>query len=84
MAAIIIVLWILPVTWGAAAAGLVIFLAISIPLAIIAAVMAEAFDLSLSGMPGAPTCFAENTKVEMNDGSYKNIQRFFCRKRSSK
>lgn len=74
MAAIIIVLWIIPVTWGAAAAGLVIFLAISIPLAIIAAVMAEAFDLSLSGMPGAPTCFAENTKVEMNDGSYKNIQ----------
>lgn len=74
MAAIIIVLWIIPVTWGAAAAGLVIFLAISIPLAIIAAVMAEAFDLSLSGMPGAPTCFGHKTTIEMNNGLFKNIK----------
>ena len=74
MAAIIIVLWIIPVTWGVAAAGLVIFLAISIPLAIIAGVMAEAFDLSLSGMPGAPTCFGHKTLIEMNDGSFKNIK----------
>lgn len=74
MAAIIIVLWIIPVTWGAAAVGLVIFLAISIPLAIIAAVMAEAFDLSLSGMPGAPTCFSHKTNIEMNDGTSKNIK----------
>ncbi len=74
MAAIVIALWILPFTWAAAAIGLVIFLAISIPLAIIAAVMAETFDLSLSGMPGAPTCFGENTEIEMNDGSFKNIK----------
>jgi len=74
MAAIVIVLWIIPVTWGAAAAGLVIFLAISIPLGIIAGVMAEAFDLSLGGMPGAPTCFGTNTLVEMNDGKFKNIK----------
>ena len=64
MAVIVLILWIVPFTWGVAAAGLVIFLAISIPLAIIAAVMAEAFDLSLSGMPGAPTCFGENTELE--------------------
>ena len=74
MAVIVLILWIVPFTWGVAAAGLVIFLAISIPLAIIAAVMAEAFDLSLSGMPGAPTCFGENTELEMNDGSFKNIK----------
>lgn len=74
MAAIVIVLWIIPVTWGAAAAGLVIFLAISIPLGIIAGVMAEAFDLSLGGMPGAPTCFGKNTLVEMNNGKFKNIK----------
>ena len=74
MAAIILILWIIPFTWGAAAAGLVIFLAISIPLGIIAAVMAEAFDLSLSGMPGAPTCFGENTTLEMNNGEFKNIK----------
>uniref|UniRef100_A0A6C0AXL0 Hedgehog/Intein (Hint) domain-containing protein n=1 Tax=viral metagenome TaxID=1070528 RepID=A0A6C0AXL0_9ZZZZ len=74
MAAIVLVLWIIPVTWGAAAAGLVIFLAISIPLGIIAAVMAEAFDLSLGGMPGAPTCFGDKTIIEMNDGSFKNIK----------
>lgn len=74
MAAIVIVLWIVPFTWGVAAAGLIIFLAISIPLAIIAAVMAEAFDLSLSGMPGAPTCFSHKTNIELNDGSFKNIK----------
>ena len=74
MVAIVIVLWIVPFTWGVAAAGLVIFLAISIPLGIVAGVMAEAFDLSLSGMPGAPTCFSHKTKIEMENGTFKNIK----------
>lgn len=70
-AAAIIILWILPFTWPAAAAGTVFFLLISIPVAIIAAWTAHILDISSRKVPGKPGCFDENTVVETEKGEVK-------------
>jgi hypothetical protein len=69
----IAVLWILPFTWGAAAANTVIFLAISIPLAIISAFMSDYLQVKPSrGIPSVK-CFDKDTLIEMDDGTTKKI-----------
>jgi hypothetical protein len=73
MAALIVVFWILPFTWGAAISMTAVFVAISIPLAIMLTFMMDVLqvqpDLSIPTLK----CFDKNTKLLMKDGKYKKI-----------
>lgn len=73
LVAIIVGLWIMPVTWPAAASMSAVFLAIAIPLSIIVIFMSEVLHIKSSGVPKL-RCFDKNTKIKMNDGSFKEIQ----------
>ena len=79
MAAVVIILWLTPFTWGAAAAGTVILTSVAIPLAIFLDFFVRVFHVDLglkvpkiSG--GKPKCFDENTPLNMNDGTTKPIK----------
>ena len=73
MAIIIVILWILPFTWGAAAAGTAVFLGISIPMAIILQFFSD--KLHINGLKSIPhlKCFDKNTYIAMNDGNSRKI-----------
>ena len=79
LAALIVIFWIIPFTWGAAIANTVIFVAISIPLAIILAFMSDVLKvnigMSIPAVSSGPSvkCFDENTPIKMNDGTQKKI-----------
>jgi hypothetical protein len=78
LAALIVVFWIFPFTWGIAITNTVIFIAVSIPLAIILVFMTDVLkvqpSLSIPGLPDpSSSCFDENTKITMNDGTQKKI-----------
>jgi len=68
LAALIIILWIIPVTWGAAGAMTAIFITIAIPLSIVAITMNDVFDLHSSAIPGKPHCFTGDTIIKTSDG----------------
>ena len=67
----IIPLWILPFTWGMAAFLTGVFLAIAIPLGIIAIAMNRAMGLTLSGIPGVPGCFDSETEFTIGEDKIK-------------
>jgi hypothetical protein len=73
LAAIIVVLWIVPFTWGMAASMTAIFIAIAIPMALILTFMLDVLqvqpDLSIPTLE----CFDEDTLLPLNDGTYKKI-----------
>jgi len=73
LAAMIAAFWLVPFTWGAAAANTVIFVAIAIPMAIILSFMKDVLHID-SGLK-IPTvkCFDKNTLVKMNNGTYHKI-----------
>ena len=73
LGALIAGLWMLPVTWGAAAVSTSIYLAISIPTAIIVATLSEVLHVHSSAIPKLK-CFDETTQLTMNDGSRKTIK----------
>jgi hypothetical protein len=76
LAVSIVILWILPVTWGAAITGTATFVAISIPLAIMLAFMANVLKIHPDlDIPEVPTmkCFDNETMLKMHDGSEKKI-----------
>jgi hypothetical protein len=73
LAAIIIVLWIVPFTWGAAISMTTIFIAIAIPMAIILAFMLDVLHVQTSLSIPSVKCFDENTMLKMNDGTEKKI-----------
>lgn len=70
---IIVGLWILPFTWPAAASMTVVFLAISIPLAIIVYFMTEVLHIKTSGIPKL-RCFDELTLIPLQNGNKIHIQ----------
>jgi hypothetical protein len=70
--AIIVGLWVVPFSWPAAAASSVVFLSISIPLAIIVLVLTEVLHVKSSGIPKL-RCFDKDTLLEMNNGTFKKI-----------
>jgi hypothetical protein len=74
MAIIIVILWILPFTWGAAAAGTAVFLGIAIPMAIILQFFNDKFHIN--GLKSIPhlKCFDKNTYIAMNDGNSRKIK----------
>jgi len=84
LAATIMILWIFPFTWGAAAAGTATFIAISIPLAIMLAFMVDVLHINTKfSIPGVPTmpkmkCFDEDTQIVLQDGSQKPISQIIC------
>jgi hypothetical protein len=79
LASIILVLWITPFTWGTAAAATALFIAISIPLGLFLTFLTDVFHINLNlKIPKVPSpkklkCFDENTFLQMNDGTEKNI-----------
>lgn len=70
---IIVGLWIMPFTWPAAASMSAVFLAISIPLAIIIAFMTEVLHIKTAGIPKL-RCFDRNTEFKLIDGTAKKIE----------
>jgi hypothetical protein len=72
---IIVGLWISPFTWPVAASMTTVFLAISIPLAIIVYFMTEILHIKTSGIPKL-RCFDEFTSIPLHNGKIipiKNI-----------
>lgn len=71
LAATIVVLWIFPFTWGAAASMTAIFIMIMIPMVILSSMMGEIFHLSPKGLPKKPSrhCFNGDFKIETHRGS---------------
>ena len=64
LAASIVVMWLIPITWPAAAAGTATFVAISVPLAILAVMMNNLLHLHGSkSIPSTPSCFDEDTPI---------------------
>jgi hypothetical protein len=71
LAATILILWIVPFTWGVAASMTAVFVSILVPLSIVAAGMADIFDIHgspLPGVPSRPACFGGNTIVRLRSG----------------
>ena len=73
LAVMIASLWIVPFTWGAAAANTAIFLAISIPMALILTFMTKVLKVQSNLKIPKIKCFDKNTLIKMNDGSEKTI-----------
>jgi hypothetical protein len=73
LAVMITVFWLVPFTWGAAAANTVIFVAIAIPMSIILAFMIDVLHVKTSLTIPKVKCFDKNTEIKMNDGSIKKI-----------
>lgn len=75
MVAAIILLWILPFTWPAAAAGTAFFVLISVPVILVVAAMVEILNVHPSKkVPGKPGCFDKSTIIETKTG-YKEISK---------
>jgi len=74
MVGVIAALSVLPFTMPAAAVSTVIFLAISIPLAIITSIVSKALHIKSSSVPGL--CFDKNTQIKMKtpNNTYKPIR----------
>jgi hypothetical protein len=73
LAIMIAAFWIVPFTWGAAIANTVIFIAISIPMAIILAFMVDVLKVNTSLKIPKVKCFDKNTLIKMNNGVDKKI-----------
>lgn len=73
LAVMIAAFWAVPFTWGAAIANTVIFIAISIPMAIILAFMVDTLKVSTSYKIPKVKCFDKNTMIRMSSGIYKRV-----------
>lgn len=73
LAVMIAVFWAVPFTWGAAVANTAIFVAISIPMAIILAFMVDVLKVSPGLKMPKVKCFDKDTLLKMNDDSFKKI-----------
>jgi len=75
----IVGLWVVPVTWPMAASLTAIFVAVSVPLALIVSFMTDVMHITPDGVipavPQAPSCFDADTYVEMNNGALKPISK---------
>ena len=73
LAAMIAMLWVVPLTWGAAGANTAIFVAISVPTALILTFMTKILKVQSNLTIPKIKCFDKNTLLKMNDGSVKTI-----------
>ncbi len=65
--------WAVPFTWGAAIANTSIFVAISIPMAIILTFMSDVLHINSGYKIPKIKCFDKDTLIDMNDGTKKKI-----------
>jgi len=70
---IIVGLWVMPFTWPMATSLSAIFLALSVPLAIVVYFMSEVMHIQTDAVPKL-RCFDENTELIMNNESRKKIK----------
>jgi len=74
---IIIGLWMVPFSWPFAATASLVFLGISIPMAIIVVFLKDVLHIDTPGIPGLPSkpsfCFDKNTPIPLYDGTHKYI-----------
>lgn len=75
MVAAIVILWAVPFTWGFAAAMTAAFLALSVPMAVILGFMIDVMKVNPGVKMPSLKCFDKNTMVEMNNGSFKSIEK---------
>lgn len=76
LAAMIVIFWIFPFTWGVAATSTAIFVALAIPLAIMLAFMVDTLHVNTSfSIPTVPKmkCFDKNTILNMKNGTQTKI-----------
>ena len=75
LAAMIVLLWILPFTWPVAASMTAVFFAVLIPLIVLTVMMQDVFKTTVSGnIPKPPgACFDKNTFIEFENGTSKQI-----------
>jgi hypothetical protein len=76
LAAMIALFWIFPFTWGAAIANTSIFVAISIPLAIMLVFLSDVLHVQPGGGLQIPSikCFDANTELILSNGSVRRIE----------
>lgn len=72
MVGVIAALWVIPFTMPLAGISTAIFLLISIPTAIITAIVSKALKINSSAIPGL--CFDEDTTIKMIDGASVKIR----------
>ena len=81
LAALIIMFWIFPLTWGAAIANTAIFVALSIPMALILTFMMDVLkvhpDLSMPSVPSMK-CFDKNVVFLLKCGEKKKASEIRC------
>jgi hypothetical protein len=73
LAVMVACFWAVPFTWGLASVNTAIFIAISIPMALILAFMINVMKVNTNLKIPKIKCFDKNTHIEMNDGSIKKI-----------
>ena len=74
LAAIIIVLWLVPFTWGVAATMTALFISIAIPMAIILDFMLQYLHVQPSLSIPTIQCLDDETMIGLKDGSFKKIK----------
>lgn len=77
LAGMIAAAWIMPWTWGVAAAGVVFMCAVLVFVVPTHIFMNDILNVSTGstpGVPGKPACFTGDTKIKMRDGSIKEIK----------
>jgi len=74
LAAMIVILWIVPFTWGMAASMTAIFISIAIPMAIILTFMLDVLKAKPDLQIPSLECFDEDTLLTMNDLTLKKIK----------
>jgi hypothetical protein len=78
LAVMIAALWIVPFTWGAAAANTAIFLAISIPMALILTFMTKVLKVQSNLKIPKIKCFDKDTLLKMTIGGTNKAPLFVC------
>ena len=73
LSVMIAMFWAVPFTWGAAIANTSIFVALSVPMAIILSFMVNVLKINTNYSIPKIKCFDKNTLLTMNDGSQKKI-----------
>jgi hypothetical protein len=73
LAAIVACFWAVPFTWGLASVNTAIFIAISIPMALILTFMIDVLKVKTNLKIPKIKCFDKNTVFKMNDGSTREI-----------
>jgi hypothetical protein len=75
LAALIILMMIIPFGWGVAALFIAIFVSISIPLGIFVGVMSKAANITIFKIPKVPhVCFDKDTRLELQNKKFVTIK----------